>query len=80
MSEIMYVGQRQDFSELLAQSNFHFVLTGVNSVLSQAAGFDITIQDHDLVTGLRDFLCREKSRRSRANDEHRLHPGFLNLT
>ena len=69
----MDVRESKNFGELLAQSNLHFVFGGIDSVFCQAAGFDVTIEDNNLMTSLRDFLCREKSCRSRAYDEYRLH-------
>src|SRR5581483_5152288 len=71
--EIMYVGQCQNFGELLSQSHLHFVLRRINTVFGQAAGFDIAIEDDNMVAGKRDLLRGEHSRRPRAYDEHRLH-------
>ena len=74
MSEVVNVRQGQYLGELLAQPDFHLVLGGIDSILGETAGLDVTIEDDYLMTGLRNLLCREKSGWSRTNDEHRLHP------
>ena len=73
MPEVVHIGQSQHFGKLLAQPNFHLVFGGINSVFGQAAGFDVAVEDYNLMPSLRNFLCREESCRSRAYDEYRLH-------
>src|SRR5450432_37938 len=73
MAKIMKVIEAQNFIELLAQSNLHFVLGGINAVFGQSAGLDVAIKDNGLVAGLGNLLCGKHSRRTRANDEYRFH-------
>ncbi len=69
----MHVGQAQHLGKLLAQPDLHLVFGGINTVLGQAAGLDVTIQDDHFVPALGNLLRGKHARRSRAYHEDGLH-------
>src|SRR5258708_3954117 len=66
----MNVRQAEDLGKLLTQSDLHFVFGGIDTVLSQAAGLDVAIQDDDLMSALGDFLRGKHARGTRTNHEY----------
>src|SRR4029077_18699381 len=67
----------QHLGKLLAQPDLHLVLGGINTVLRQAAGLDITVQDDHFVPALGNLLRGNHAGRSRAYHEDGLHLGSL---
>ncbi len=68
VSKVINRGQVQDLLELGAQTLFHFELIRVNAILSQAAGFDITVEQHHMCPAFGQFSGRVQARRSGPDD------------
>ncbi len=72
-AEVMDVGQRKDLGELLAQADLHLVFFGIDAVLGEPTGLDISIKNNDLEARLGDLLRREHPCWSGPNDKYRFH-------
>src|SRR5262249_30296824 len=56
VAEVMNIGQRKHFLELLAQTHLHLIFDGIDAVLGEAAGLDVSIENDGLMPGLSDLL------------------------
>src|SRR5690348_6849841 len=73
VAKVVNVGKSQDLRELLAEADLHLVLGGIDSVLGEAAGLDVAIEDDDGVAGLCNFLGGKHTGGSGADDEYGFH-------
>ena len=73
MAEIMNIGQGEHFGKLFSQAHLHLVFDGINSILRQAARFDIAIKNDHLVSGQRQLLRGEQTGGSCAHNENSRH-------
>ncbi len=62
MSEVMEIRLAKHLRELLAQTEFHFVFGGIDSIFSKTAGFNVPVEYNNLMSGECDLLCGEQSR------------------
>src|SRR6478609_2948126 len=73
MAEVVNIRKAQHLGKLLAQPDLHLVLGGIDTVFSQAARFDVAVQDDHLMAALGDFLRGKHSRWSCTNHKDSLH-------
>jgi hypothetical protein len=68
MTQVENFGIGEDAFELLSQTGFHLFFIDEDTVLRQAAGLDVTVEQYDPMSGFRELPSAVKPCWSSAHD------------